>query len=443
VTEAAAAGGGGGGGSWTPPASLRSWTATCDPSNSRFADDPVVQQARAWLLGANPGAFAALESQLVSTAELAGVTAKGLQDAQAASDWQGKAADAYRSTLSKLPKDLQLLNTTYADALSLLTGFATDTFQWQASFKTFLTELETQKANYQSAVTTSYPSKSTGMYIINNLQDGLTTLCLNGMTTLNNSIDAWQTLGSKVGGLASQAPHESDLDIALTPIRWIKNIIVGLYDDVKGTWGSIEAFANDPSWTTLGDMSKDLGVDASIVVLAAAAPEGLAAAGVVDGTADSSLLAITETIGDVGTGVGVGTGIDGAASDFGEGKYGAGVIDSVEAGLGVDGAIGSNELDDAIHDASLIDQYDADLSAGTGSLSSFSAAEQKTLKELIPDTADPAAVSAADKQINEDLTEARGGAAADALKDFLKDTFVTDPASDAAGQAIDGNKGGS
>ncbi len=433
--------GGGPSGGWNPPMSLYDWpNGMLNPG----AQNQAIAQWRSWLLGANADAFAHVESQLTSTATLAGVTAKGLQDAQAA-DWKGEAADAYRKALSQLPKDLTNLEQCYSTCLSAVSSYADTTLELQAQYKAKLQELETQIGQWQQAVLASYPSEQAGMAKLHGLQGELTATARGGMMILQSFVNAWEATNGKISSLAGQAPHESTLTKLMAPIRWVKDLAVGIYDDVTNTWSSIQAFANNPSWSTLGDMSKDLGVDASIIVVAAAAPEALAGMGALDASAESSVLSVTEDVGAAAKGAGIGFGADGTAADFGQGQYGAGVISAVETGLDIDGELKTSELDQAIGDAGLLDQYQADLANASpqGALSGFTAKEQEDLKALVPNYTDPAAVSRVDAQLNQDLSTARTAAASDALKDFLKDHGIVEPASDAAGHAIDGSGSGS
>lgn len=431
--------GGGPTGNWNPPMSLYDWpNGMLNPG----AQNQSIAQWRAWLLGADPGAFAHVESQLTSTAALAGVTSKGLQDAQAA-DWKGEAADAYRKALSQLPKDLSGLETCYSNCLAAVSSFADTTFELQAQYKALLGEMETQIGQWQAAVLASYPSEQAGWAKLHALQGELTGTARRGLGILQNFIDAWQSANGKISSLAGQAPHESTLTKLMAPLRWVKDLAVGLYDDVTNSWSSIEAFANNPSWSTLGNMSKDLGLDASIIVVAAAAPEALAGMGALDASAESSVLAVTEDVGAAAKGASLGFGVDGTAADFGQGEYGAGVISAVETGLDIDGDLKTSELDQAIGDASLLDRYQAELADASpqGALSGFSAKEQQELKALVPNYTDPSAVAQIDKQLNTDLSAARTAASVDAIKDFLKDHGIVEPASDAAGKAVDGSTG--
>ena len=62
-------------------------------------DEPGEGRKMSRLLNADPGAFAALESQLSSTVLLAETTATGLVNARDAPYWYGSAADAYREAV--------------------------------------------------------------------------------------------------------------------------------------------------------------------------------------------------------------------------------------------------------------------------------------------------------------------------------------------------------
>ncbi len=268
---------------WTPPAWLRSWQADYDPASSRYANNPAFHQYVAQLLGTSPGAFAALEEQLISTAQLAGITAQGLE------------------------------------------------------------------------------------------------------------------------------------------------------------------FVDDPSWSTLADMTEDLSVYASIIVLAAAAPEALAGLGVIDAGADSSILAVSSGIKAGATGVGIGEDGMNALSSIGQKEFAGAAIGGVLLGFGIKGDLGADELDKALDDASLLDNDQAELDAGVTpdqALSKLSKDDAKQLQELVPNYKDPKAVAEATKDVNKDLAQARKVTGlVDDPKDFVKDHFVTDPASKAVSQWLDGSTG--
>lgn len=96
--------------------------------------------------------------------------------------------------------------------------------------------------------------------------------------------------------------------------------------------------------------------------------------------------------------------------------------------------------------------YQAYLGAGMNSKEALGALgdeDAKQLQRLVPDCTDSKAVSEAAHDANKELAQAREVTAlVDEPKDFLKDHFLTDPASKALAQFLDragagtGNNGG-
>ncbi|HUA46309.1 MAG TPA: hypothetical protein VMA77_13850 [Solirubrobacteraceae bacterium] len=425
---------------WTPPASLRSWLAEYDPDNPRYARNPSFAQYVAQLLGSSPAAFAALEEQLISTAHLAGITAAGLSDAKAA-DWQGQAADQYRHTLGELPQDLHQVNRSYTAALGALCTFADTSLELKAKYVAFQDQLAGLKQTWAAALDTTYPDAVTGWATIHRLQGELSDVCTSGIRTLQASVDAGYELGGRIRPLAAAAPHESNLTRALAPIRWIEDAAKDLWHGVTGTGSAIAAFADNPSWSTLGDMTEDLSIDASVIVLAAAAPEALAGLGLIDAGADSSILAVSSGIRAGATGVEIGEDGIGVVSSIGEGQYGAAIIDGALWGIGLKGDLGGDELDEALQDASVVDTYQAYLGTGMNSKEALEALgdeDAKELQKLVPDYTDSKTVAEAAKDANQELAQARKVTGlVDEPKDFIKDHFLTDPATKAVAQFLD------
>jgi uncharacterized protein YukE len=427
VTLTASAGGGGGG--WTPPQSLRSWRAQYDPTaGGNFGGDPVVQLAIKQLLGANEGSFAKIESLLVSTAQLADITSQGLSDAKAAS-WQGNAGDQYRQTLSKLPEDLEKVSDNYRQAYTLVANFADTTFQLKSKYETFEEQLAGLKQQWGAALSQSYPSADVGWAAIHKLQNEISDLCRQAVNILQDSINIQESATGKFGPLTSAAPHEGLLTAVLSPLR-------DLWDGVTGTWGAIKQFANNPSWSNLANMSGHLALDAGTVVVAAALPEGLGAAGLIDVGADSTVATASAAVGDAAQGAEYASTALNAAGDIGDGNYAGAAFDAWGLGHGID-----SEIDDALSDASTLNTYSSDLAAGT--VPNLSKDEIAELKELVPDYTNPEAVAEAAADANKDLAQA---ALLKNPADFLKDHFIEDPAEkaleSALGEGGDGNGNG-
>jgi hypothetical protein len=111
----------------------------------------------------------------------------------------------------------------------------------------------------------------------------------------------WDSVFHDVGNWMSDTGH-----FLLGAGNFVLDVGKGIVDSVTGTWSAIDNFANHPSLATFGELAKDVAVDASIVVLAAAAPEALglvsaevAAEGAAGGAAEEgvSLAARLATVG--------------------------------------------------------------------------------------------------------------------------------------------------
>jgi uncharacterized protein YukE len=423
MTQMASAGGGGGG--WTPPASLWSWKADFDPTSTRYNLNPDFHQWIDQLLGTSAGAFGEIESQLLSTAELADITAQGLNDAKAAS-WQGQAGDQYRSTLSKLPADLNLVSENYHRAYTAVSSFADTSLNLKRQYQSFLDQLKTLKGDWTAALEQSYPSADVGWAAIRKLQDEISQVSHQGMVILQNSIDAQNTLQGALNPLAGAAPHEGILTRAL-------GVLKDFWHGMTGTWGAIKNFVNDPTWGNLGTMSSDLAVDAGVIALAAAMPEGAAGLGMIDLSADGTIVGISEAAGDGARALQFGAGALNTEADVGQGNYAAAAFDAWGESKGID-----DEIDNAVSDASLLDTYSSVLSSGIP-VDSLSKEDIDALKELVPDYQDPKAVAEAAADANKDLAQA---ALLKDPKDFLQEHFITDPLEGAVAGAIDGNGNG-
>lgn len=425
MTMAAASGGGGGGG-WTPPQSLWGWRAEYDPTGGgNFGGDPVIQLKIKELLGTNPDAFAKIEALLLSTAQLAEITSTGLGDANAAS-WQGNAGDQYRQTLSKLPADLSKVSDNYRQAYTLVAGFADTSLELKSQYQAFQDQLVGLKAQWTSALSQTYPSADVGWAAIHKLQNEISDLCRQAVNILQNSVNLQESATGRFGPLTGAAPHEGLLTTLLSPFR-------DFWHGITGTWGAMKQFANNPSWSNLADMSGDLALDAGIVVVAAALPEGLAAAGAIDVGTDSAVVGASEALGDAAKGAEFAANGMNAAGDIGDGNYGAAAFDLYGMKGGID-----FELDNALNDTNTLESYSAALSSGeTLTLSKDDIAE---LKKLVPDYTNPEAVAEAASEANQDLAQA---ALLKNPADFLKDHFVMDPIEKTLAGAIDGNGNGS
>lgn len=421
--------------SWQPPQSLWEWHAPYDPEGGSYSDNIYSQRWAAMLLNANPAAFGAVERQLSATAQLAQVTATGLRGARGA-DWEGGAGDAYRTALGKFPTTLDQVHQSYLDALSAFAAFSGTTFDLQGRYRGFQAELSTLRSTWQSALGSTYPDAQTGMAQIRNLQDELTTLCARGNSILSANNDALDTLVGRLSPLESAAPHvhQGTWQKVIKPFK-------DFLGQITGTWQAFKDYYDHPGWATLGKLTEDLAVDASVVVLAAGAPEALAGLGFLDAGVESATLAVAETTGAAARGVSVAaTGLNVTSAEF-RGDYGTGALAALALlAPGAKEAFGTSELDKTIGEAKIVATYKTARDGGQSvdtALSGLTADEQVALKAAVPKYGNPAAVTAATQRIATELQAVRKNVGLiDAPKGFVWENGVLVPAVKAAGKGI-------
>lgn len=331
---------------WKPPVqSLQFWwneTAGEHPllQNPRYPENPYLAEQVAMLLGTNTNAFTALSEQLTSTANLAEITAQGLEDAKAA-EWQGQAADQYRHTLGKLPKDLNHVSQSFAAAIGPLWTFADTTVQLKGQYEAFVDEVGRLKGQWAAALETTYPDEQTGWAAIHRLQRQLLDQNTNGTSIVGKAGAALDELHRAVSPLY---PREN---LALLALK-------GMWHMVEGTPGAVTAFARDPSWSNLGTMTQDLGFDASVIVLAA----GMAVPGLDAADAGAEAIVVTRAVGSAAQGAELGLGAMNAASNVAQHQYASGALAGLGTALGAKGILGSQELGQAAKDVQLLDTCD-------------------------------------------------------------------------------------
>jgi hypothetical protein len=422
--------------SWKPPESLWEWHAPYDPEGGSYSDNILPNRWATMLVRASPSAFGAVERQLSSTAQLAAVTAQGLRGAQGA-DWEGEAGDAYRQALGKFPTVLDQVHQSYMDALGAFAALSETTFELQRKYRSFQSDLSDARSRWESALSATYSDAQTGWARIHHLQDELTAVCARGHSILTASGDALTELQGRLAPLIADAPHvhESDWQKALHPFK----VFLG---QITGTWKAFTEFSDHPSWKTLGDLTEDLAVDASVVVLAAGAPEGLAGLGIIDAGADSALLTTTEYGAAAARGVSVAaTGLNVTSDEF-DGDYGTGALAALALLVpSANEAFGASELEKTIGEAKLVAYYKAERAAGETpeqALAKLDPDEAKALMAVVPKYQDPAAVQAATKRIAGELQAVRREAGlVEAPKGFIWENGVLVPATKAAGHRID------
>lgn len=241
---------------------------------------------------------------------------------------------------------------------------------------------------------------------IRNLQDELTTLCARGNSILSANNDALDTLVGRLSPLESAAPHvhQGTWQKVIKPFK-------DFLGQITGTWQAFKDYYDHPGWATLGKLTEDLAVDASVVVLAAGAPEALAGLGFLDAGVESATLAVAETTGAAARGVSVAaTGLNVTSAEF-RGDYGTGALAALALlAPGAKEAFGTSELDKTIGEAKIVATYKTARDGGQSvdtALSGLTADEQVALKAAVPKYGNPAAVTAATQRIATELQAVR------------------------------------
>jgi hypothetical protein len=322
-------------------------------------------------------------------------------------------------------------------AMGAFATFSETTFELQAKYRAFQSELADKRSTWQSALSATYSDAHTGWARIHHLQDELTTMCARGHSILMASQDALTELQGRLAPLIADAPHppqESGWQKVLHPFK----VFLG---EITGTWKAFREYSDHPSWKTLGDLSEDLAVDAGVIVVVATAPEGMAGLGIIDAGADSAVLEIGEDTAAAARGVGVAaTGLNVTSDEF-DHDYGTGALEALLIlAPGAKEAFGSSELDKTIGEAKLVSYYKAKREAGDTpreALAGLTHDEAVALKQAVPHYADPAAVEAATKRIASELQAVRGEVGLEAPRHFVWENGVLVPVSKIGGHAID------
>ena len=264
------------------------------------------------LLTADPG-LCGLAGMLQRVAELAQNTSDGLRGTASEGIWSGSAADAFRQGVGKLPGDLAKVTASYQEAGDALNVYVGELNRLQPEFRNILSQLDgaqshlssvqSQLTSAQSAQTPSVPLSSPLHTTVNaangavqNAQAELDGITARGLRLLDEFDTARVAAKGRVSHASHVPPHRSFWDHVFHDVgNWLGDVghfVVdtgkGIFDSVTGTWGALQAFANDPSLANFGKLASDLAVDASIVVLIAAAPEALGLVGAAEAATEGA-----------------------------------------------------------------------------------------------------------------------------------------------------------
>ena len=297
--------------------------------------------------------------------------AAGLRGAQDDATWTGGAADAFRAQVGKLPGDLDKVQQSYGEVATALDTYGAELGPIQNQFRSLASELEERPiqplggagpavdGQEQSdrprprhrtrsprprrwSTPTTRSSRASGA--VGRLQDQLSGLQSRGMALLDEFDTIRGHARSAVSSAAGIAPSQGWLS---SMMHSIGNFVDGVAKGIgKSVWDLVSGkavinFIEHPSWTTFGELAKDVAVTASLVAMVAApfaAPEiaegdaaavGVdAAAGAADGADGASAFAQgARVVSDGANKVVTAGGLASSASDAEQGKWGEAAVD--------------------------------------------------------------------------------------------------------------------
>ncbi|HWF73829.1 MAG TPA: hypothetical protein VG186_10825 [Solirubrobacteraceae bacterium] len=338
-----------------------------DPRNDPRAHD---------LLSADPGVVSGLAGMFRTVATQAQSTADGLRGADGDATWTGQAATAFRQGLGKLPGDLGKVTSSYQEAADAMNAYEGELSTLQHSFQGVAARLasaDAHLASMQSSLTgaqnalnqaqaklttsamlgplkplPSVPANSplianvgAATSAVGNAQSDIAGLSAQGFRILDAFDSARNAAKGRVSSASHVPPHRSFWDSAWHDLgNWMSDaghflvsVGKGILDSVTGTVGAFENFVNHPTLANFGELAKDVAVDASIVVLAASAPEALGligaaeAAGSITAEEGAAIAARMATMGVRATTVAQAFTAAKAGTDFAQQHYVNGVID--------------------------------------------------------------------------------------------------------------------
>jgi hypothetical protein len=340
---------------------------TADPR-----DDPRARD----LMSADPSAVSSLARVLLEVAGQAQVTAAGLRGADHDASWTGPAADAFRQGLGKVPGDLDNVMRSYQEAADALNRYEGDLGVVKPAFASIASQLSnaegqlagarSQLSSAQSALSAAiahaaaaspppfsagpvtaplgrnlpltspyYTAVNGAAGAVINAQDEIAALSRRGFELLDEFDGARNAAKGTIASAGQMPPHRGFWDSVLHDVgNWMTDagsflvdVGKGIFDSVTGTLGAFEDFINHPSLASFAKLAGDVAVDASIVVLAAAAPEALGLVGAAEaageGAAEESIgfAARLASMGQPAQTVASAAGTASAADDLLQGHY--------------------------------------------------------------------------------------------------------------------------
>jgi hypothetical protein len=295
--------------------------------------DPLSDPRATQLLNADPGEVSQVAQFLRMIGIQAQDAASGLRGASGDGSWTGPAAAAFRTTLGKVPPELDTIHGSYADAAGALDTYEDSLSRLKPAFSSIKQQIESTQqtvgslsstlsnqratlhaANINAAAdaksgasasalkTDSKTATADGNDVsatsgqLSQAQSELSGLQQQGMHLLDQFSTARSSVSSSLSAASSHAPHQSWLDHMLGDVgnfmgdvgHFFAGIGKGIWDGVTGLPGAVVNFAEHPSWDNFETLAEDVAITASVATLALMpfdAPEVAALAEGLDTTA--------------------------------------------------------------------------------------------------------------------------------------------------------------
>jgi uncharacterized protein YukE len=123
--------------------------------------DPLADPRAADLLAAKPDEVLALARDFQSAASESAATATGLSAAQHDGTWAGRAADAFRRAIGRLPNELQRVHDGFSGVAQALSGYEPELASTRAAFVNVVGELTDAQSRLIVAQTNAHDAFDT------------------------------------------------------------------------------------------------------------------------------------------------------------------------------------------------------------------------------------------------------------------------------------------
>jgi hypothetical protein len=173
--------------------------------------DPLSDPRAHGLLTADTGEVGSLATAFHRVASQAQTSAAALRGANGDGTWTGKAADAFRTQLGKLPGDLDKVQQSYGEVASALSAYAGGLGPIQSQFRSLASQLTAARSNLSSAqsnLSTAKNSLSTATSAPHATSS--TPAVVDAHTAVSNASSAVGNLQGDVSGLESRGYHLLD-----------------------------------------------------------------------------------------------------------------------------------------------------------------------------------------------------------------------------------------